>query len=148
MSRIRKRLLAAGIVLSLVVAAVGWTFYLRERQRSESLATQVATFERDVAEIRKENVRIDRAKRDMLLIEQAIEVHYLEHGEWPQPGRLQVVSSILQRGSQGLIDPWGNPYSHEIVVYTDEIDGSQKQRAIVYCQPLDPSKPRLRWPDN
>jgi hypothetical protein len=154
MSRNHNRFLAVSLVLSIGAAAVGWAFYLRERQHSESLAAQVDSMEPDVAAIRqyresfgRENARIGRAKSDMHDIERAINQYYLEHGEWPHPGQLQVVSSNLQQGSQGLIDPWGNPYSHEIVVYTDEIDGSQKQRAIVYCQPLDPSKPRLRWPE-
>ena len=94
-----------------------------------------------------EKAKIGRAKSDMRVIEQAINQYYLDHQEWPQPGQLQVISPNLQQGTEALKDPWGNQYTHEIVSYTDEVDGSQKQRAIVYCQPPDPSKPRIQWPE-
>jgi general secretion pathway protein G len=92
-----------------------------------------------------EDAKVGRAKNDMRVIEQAVKTYYLQNGEWPQ--QLTLIAPHLEAGQQSLLDPWHNPYTYDLVTYQDETDGSQKQRPIIYCQPPDPAKPRIQWPE-
>ena len=164
MSCTRTRLLAAGFVLAVVAAGIGWTLYVRECQRAErereranSLAAELisadpaefASVEPDVAAIRKykkykEDVKINRAKEEMRLVQIAYKTYYTTHGEWPN--NIEQIAEYLEKGQAALIDPWGKPYSMQVHSVQGQ-DGQEIQRPVVYCQPPD-GKPRLQWPEN
>ena len=68
----RTQLLAAGLALAIVAAAIGWTLYLRERERAHALAARIASMEPDVTAFRQnlEDDKAGRAKLEMRAIEQ------------------------------------------------------------------------------
>lgn len=140
----RVRCFAAGLVLAVVAAGIGWAFYFREKQKSDALALRVAAMEPDAAEYRylKETIRVHQAKESMRLIERAYMGFYLEHGEWPK--QIEQVKRYLDPGVASVIDPWGKPYTVEIAEVPGA-DGERFLRPIVFTQPSG-GGPRIQWP--
>lgn len=140
----RTRLLAAGFVLSLTAAVVGWTLYFLERQRVDALTSQVSVMEQEAAMLRqiKEAAKVDRANFDMRLIEYAAKSYYLKNAEWPT--RVEQLIPDLEKGQKGLIDPWGHFYGLRIEQYEGS-DGAMRERPIIYSQSPG-GEPRARWP--
>lgn len=90
-----------------------------------------------------EDAKVGRAKNDMRVIEQAYKKYYGQHGQWPE--NIQMIAPQLEQDQQGLIDPWGQPYTVQ-VVDVQQSDGQSIQRPVVYCQPPG-NKPQIQWPE-
>src|SRR5262245_22426954 len=61
-----------------------------------------------------EDAKVGRAKTDMRVIKSALEKFNMEHGTFPEQDRLGVLAPYLEQGEQGLMDPWGRPYSFQV----------------------------------
>jgi type II secretory pathway pseudopilin PulG len=74
-----------------------------------------------------------RAKADMMSIETALKALYMESGgtQWPDPSNTAPVAAKLEQGSNGLISPWGTPYTWTMAGQNQ--DGSETQRPIISC---------------
>src|SRR5262245_24445314 len=117
----RTRLLATGLVLTVIAASIGWALYVRERQKTGMLAAQISSHEEEAAKVR-------RANGDMRVIEVAYKKSYGEHGQWPE--NIQQIAPQLGSDQAGLKDPWGRPYAVRIEVLT-QIDGQTVERPVV-----------------
>jgi hypothetical protein len=144
------RLLAASLVLAVITAGVGWALYFREKQRTDDLASRVVLLESDVTAFREtreaakvEQAKVEQVRIEMRVIEQAYKKYYTEHGRWPE--NIQQITSQLESGQAGLIDPWGQMYTVQIVDVRQS-DGETVQRPVVTCQPPG-GKPAVRWPE-
>lgn len=93
-----------------------------------------------------EDGKVAAAKSSMQAIEQAVKKYYLEHGEWPPNNNLAAVAPLLEQGQAALVDPWGNPFTLQIVPQQDETDGTYKERPLLTCQPPG-GKPAIQWPN-
>lgn len=85
-----------------------------------------------------EDAKVGRAKSDMKTIEGAYKKYYSEKSEWPQD--ISLIAPQLEQGQAGLLDPWGNRYTVEIVEYQQD-DGQTIQRPVVHCQPPGGKQP-------
>jgi len=90
-----------------------------------------------------EDAKVGRAKTDMRVIEQAYKKVYAEKGDWPQS--IGEIAPQLEQGQEGLLDPWKQPYSVEIIT-VQQSDGQTMQRPLVKCQPPG-GKPMIQWPE-
>jgi len=95
-----------------------------------------------------EDAKVGRAKTDMRVIKSALEKFNMEHGVFPEQDRLGVLAPYLEQGEQGLIDPWGRPYSFTVQQEQDtsSVDGGVRQRVIVICQGA-PGRAQFTVPD-
>lgn len=82
-----------------------------------------------------EDARVGRAKSEMRVIKSALEKYYTENGTFPETDQIHVIASSLEQGQQGLIDPWGNPYSFSVDSQQDSesIDGGIRVKVYVIC---------------
>lgn len=90
-----------------------------------------------------EDAKVGRAKNDMRVIEGAYKKYYMEKSEWPQD--VSQIAPQLEAGQASLLDPWGNPYTVQ-VVDMQQADGQSVQRPVVYCQPPG-GKPQIQFPE-
>lgn len=82
-----------------------------------------------------EDARVGRAKNEMRVIKSALEKFYMENGTFPQQDGISAIAPYLEQGQQGLIDPWGNPYTFQVEANQDttSFDGGVRQRVFVIC---------------
>jgi hypothetical protein len=140
----RTHALSAGLASLVILAVAGWSMYFVERQRATTLALQLAETEPDVALLRRyeDDLRVRRAISKMRVIVAAYKVHYTQQNRWPD--KVDQVISFLEGGTEGITDPWGNPFS--VVVETVKgADGETRERVVVSCQPPG-ERPPLRYP--
>ena len=90
-----------------------------------------------------EDAKVGRAKNDMRVIEQAYKKYYMEKNQWP--AQIGEISSQIEQGQAGLLDPWNQPYTVQVQPMAQD-DGQSIERPIVYCQPPG-GKPRIQWPE-
>ena len=83
-----------------------------------------------------EDAKVGRAKTDMRIVKSALEKFHMEHGTFPQPDQMQVLAPYIEQGEQGLMDPWGRPYSFQVnpVEDTTSVDGGVRVQVVVICQ--------------
>lgn len=127
----------AGVAVTATVTAIVWMVSAHaERRAEEERARRVAEEER---------TRIGSLQERMKPVEWAVKRYYTEHGDWPQSDDLASVAGYLKDGHDGLLDPWGQPYSFEIVVYTDATTGEQKMGPVIICR--TPAGEVIRYPE-
>jgi general secretion pathway protein G len=82
-----------------------------------------------------EDARVGRAKGEMRVIKSALEKYHMENGQFPEQDQIQIIAPYLEQGSQGLIDPWGQPYRFAVDSQQDaeSVDGGVRVKVYVIC---------------
>jgi hypothetical protein len=84
-----------------------------------------------------------RAQADVQAIAKACQTFRVLNGHYPD--HLDQITSMLEQGQAGLIDPWGNPYQYQPPSDPDSTDPKDGTRISNQDHPRHPRRGLCDW---